>query len=503
MADQAHVRDEPKGGPDLAARLAATEEALQQSESSYRALFMSLSEGFYASEVIVDEAGRPCDYRYLEANPKFAEILGLSREQIIGRRYKEVVPVDTTDWLPNYYRVASTGEPSRFGFYSPEYARHFETYAYRPAAGRVNVFVFEDTERYRTEEALRTSEALLLNAAKIARLGYWEYDVAADRFTFNDPFYTIFRTTAERVGGYVMSSARYAEQFVHPDDRAQVGLETKKAIETSDPQFSREVEHRFLYADGSTGYLNVRFFIVKDARGRTVKTYGVNQDVTERKLLEGRISAELKEKSTLLQEVHHRVKNNLQIIVSLLSLQSAQIQDPAVRAKLKESQSRIYSMALVHEMLYSSDSLARVDFHRYIEMLAERIWRLYPTPLPIEALDLDVAALDLGIDDAVPCGLIVQELLVNALKYAFPEPTPERPRIRIALRREADQIELTVADNGVGISLDIEPGQTTSLGLKLVSILSQQLGGRLELDRRGGTAFRLRFRPKESRQAAD
>jgi two-component sensor histidine kinase/PAS domain-containing protein len=492
-----------RGGKDPAARLAEAEEAVRRSERSYRALFMSLNEGFYASEVILNEAGRPCDYRYLEANPRFADLLGLSREQIIGLRYRELVPADATGWLDNYCRVAMTGESSRFGFYSPEYGRHFETYAYRPEPGLVNVFVFDDTERHRAEEALRTSEALLLNAAKIARLGYWEYDVVRDRFTFNDPFYAIFQTTAERIGGYVMSSARYAEQFVHPEDRELVGLETKKAVETTDPHFSRELEHRFLYADGSPGYLNVRFFIVKDAQGRTVKTYGVNQDVTERKLLEGRVSAELKEKSTLLQEIHHRVKNNMQIIVSLLSLQSAQIQDPEVRGKLKESQSRIYSMALVHEMLYSSESLARVDFRRYIEMLAERIWGLYPTQLPKEALELDVDALDLGIDDAVPCGLIVQELFVNALKYAFPAPVIGQPKIRVALKRVGEEIELTVADNGVGLAVDFDPGRTSSLGLKLVSILSQQLGGGLELDRRGGTAFHLRFRPRGSRPPED
>ena len=139
------------------------------------------------------------------------------------------------------------------------------------------------TDRKRAEEALLTSEAQLSNAAKMAHLGHWEYDVAKDLFTFNDHFYQLFRTSAEQVGGYTMSSADYARRFVHPDDIKVVGDEIRKAIETGDPLFSRQLEHRILYADGEIGYITVRFFIVKDNLGRTVRTYGVNQDVTERK----------------------------------------------------------------------------------------------------------------------------------------------------------------------------------------------------------------------------
>jgi PAS domain S-box-containing protein len=139
------------------------------------------------------------------------------------------------------------------------------------------------TERKRTGEALQTNKAQLSNALEIAHLGHWEYDVANDLFTFNDQFYKIFRTTVEKVGGYTMHSSEYAHRFVHPDDMNVVGEETRKAIETTDPHFNQQIEHRILYADGMVGYITVRFFIVKDSHGRTVKTYGVNQDITERR----------------------------------------------------------------------------------------------------------------------------------------------------------------------------------------------------------------------------
>jgi PAS domain S-box-containing protein len=141
-------------------------------------------------------------------------------------------------------------------------------------------------ERERAMEALRKSEAQLANAAVIARLGPWEYDVEKDVFTFNDLFYALFKTTAAAVGGYSMSSAEYAERFVHPEDRDLVGIETQKAVDTDDPNFNRQVDHRVIYPDGTIGYISVQFFIVKDSKGKTVKTYGVNQDINGRKRAE-------------------------------------------------------------------------------------------------------------------------------------------------------------------------------------------------------------------------
>ncbi|MGB7539959.1 MAG: HD domain-containing phosphohydrolase [Anaerolineales bacterium] len=138
-------------------------------------------------------------------------------------------------------------------------------------------------ERRRAEEALRKGEHQLSNAVIIARLGPWEYDVEKDLFTFNDPFYALFGTTAAAVGGYTMTSAEYTKRFIHPDDRGIVGAEMQKALETDDPNFSRQLEHRVINADGTVGDISVRFLILKDAKGKTVKTFGVNQDITERK----------------------------------------------------------------------------------------------------------------------------------------------------------------------------------------------------------------------------
>ncbi len=142
------------------------------------------------------------------------------------------------------------------------------------------------TERKRAEEAVRASQAQLSEALRVSQLAYWEYDIASDLFTFNDSFYALLHTTAEEQGGYTMPSMRYAQRFVHPEDGPIVGAETQRAIETTDPNYSRQVDHRFFYADGGMGYISVRIRVEKDADGRTIKTRGTNQDITERKAAE-------------------------------------------------------------------------------------------------------------------------------------------------------------------------------------------------------------------------
>ncbi len=206
----------------------------------------------------------------------------------------------------------------------------------------IYVGVRDITERKRKDEELRTSEAQLSNALRIAHAGHWEYDIDSDTFTFNDNFYRIFRTTAEEVGGYKMSSAEYARKFCHPDDMHRVRQETEGAIETDDPYYGRELEHRILYADGEVGHIAVRFFIVKNSEGRTVKTYGVNQDITER------IKAE---KSLLQNEAKHR--KSLREAINALS-SAIEMRDPYT-AGHQERVAKL-AVAIAREMGLSDES---------------------------------------------------------------------------------------------------------------------------------------------------
>lgn len=232
---------------------------------------------------------------YLGGNRTFLDAIGKkATEDIVGKSDYQLpwVREQADAFREDDRRVIESGTP-KYNIIEP-YLRADGTIAWAKTNkaplrdARSNIVgvlgTYEDiTDRRRAEDLLRTSEAQLSNAMQIAKLGYWEYDVAKDLFTFNDHFYAIFRTSADKVGGYTMKSARYAELFVHPDDRSVVGQEIQKALETTDPHYSRQLEHRIIYADGEIGYVAVRFFVVKDDQGRTIKTYGANQDITERK----------------------------------------------------------------------------------------------------------------------------------------------------------------------------------------------------------------------------
>jgi len=202
------------------------------------------------------------------------------------------------------------------------------------------------------------------------------------------------------------------------------------------------------------------------------------------------IEASLKEKEVLLKEIHHRVKNNLQIVSSLLFLQESEIDDPRLYEAFRASQLRIKSMGLVHEFLYRGDNLAKIDFGGYLKTLAESLSQAYPAEADRISIDVDVDSVPMGMGIAMPCGLIVTEILTNSLKYAFPD--GREGRIRIRLRAEAgDRVELEIGDDGIGFDEGSVTGK--SLGLTLVRELSRQLSGELSMSTADGVIFTLKF----------
>jgi two-component sensor histidine kinase len=215
-------------------------------------------------------------------------------------------------------------------------------------------------------------------------------------------------------------------------------------------------------------------------------------ELAERKRAEDKLRSSLAEKEVLLKEIHHRVKNNLQVISSLLYLQSKDIADAGVRALFLDSQNRVRSMALVHERLYRSEDLAKVDFAEYVRSLAASLIRSYRVNTNGVKLAVDVEEVYLSVDAAVPCGLIINELISNCLKHAFPD--GRAGEIRVELRRAGGhKLSLTVTDDGVGFPQDLKARPTSSLGLQLVHTLTEQLGGQVELSGDVGTVATVRF----------
>jgi len=190
--------------------------------------------------------------------------------------------------------------------------------------------------------------------------------------------------------------------------------------------------------------------------------------------------------------VHHRVKNNLQVIASLLNLQSRYVQDAQALEMFKESRNRVESMALIHERLYRSHDATRIDFADYVHTLVAHLFAAYSPGATAIALQLKVDNITLGIDTAIPCGLIIHELVANALKHAFPGGRPGEIRLDLWASDDA-RFTLCVSDNGIGLPQDVDFRHAASLGLQLVNTLTEQLEGAIELQRNGGTTFTITF----------
>ncbi len=263
------------------------EEDLREAETRYRTIFEGAAEGIVVAEVETR--------RLAYVNEAAGRMFGYSEGEMVGMRVDGIHPADSLPDVIAGFEAQARGEVrvlpevpcmrSDGSVFYVDIATSLEDIDGRECM----VGFFTDvTDGKMAGEALQESEARLSHALDMAGAGHWEYDVDRDTFTFNDNFYRLFRTTAAEQGGYEMSSADYARKFCHPDDAALVGEGVRDALEVTDPHYSRELDHRFLYADGEVGYMAVRAFIAKDLQGRTVKIYGVNQDITLRKRREER-----------------------------------------------------------------------------------------------------------------------------------------------------------------------------------------------------------------------
>ncbi len=244
---------------------------------------------------------------------------------------------------------------------------------------------------------------------------------------------------------------------------------------------------------GSTIPVHCSAARMDDGEGKPAGYVCVASNISRQKETEASLLASLKEKELLLKEVHHRVKNNLQVISSLLSLQARELADPEVMQLFQESQGRVRSMALIHEQLYRSSDLARIDFFAYVQDLVTHLQRGLGSDASQVRFQLDIQPWPLALDQAIPCGMIVNELVSNAQKHAFPD--GQSGEIRVAFDRKGDGYLLTVADNGVGLQNGLTEDENSTLGLKVVQALVRQIRGELDVCHDGGTVFCIRFDP--------
>jgi len=450
----------------------------RQADYDYRLLVNNSFEGI---AVIQDEHIR-------FANPRFARISGYDLDELEGMPISTLLHPEERDKILFHYRRLMTRRRGPLTYDMRGLAKNgdmvwllmnakFTEWEGRPA---ILVFFSDISAQKRTEEALRKSQALYQAIVEDQTELVCRFSPDT-RLTFvNDAFAHFFGLDKDKLLGMPFLD------LVPEADREDLATYLQS--------FSQErpgkcLEHRVLSVRGRETWLQ-RCDRALYESGRLVEFQCVGRDTTSRRLYEKQIVKSLQEKEILLREIHHRVKNNLQIVSSLLHLQSATDRNGVPKDMFTESQNRILTMALVHEELYRSDDLASIDLLAYIRKLLGRLLSAMGDKRRIQGL-VGGEAVALTIDTAIPCGLIVNELVTNSLKHAFGQ--HETGRIRISVSKTGKDAVVEIGDTGHGLPPGLDFRDAPSLGLQLVSRLVKQLHGRIELLPEPGANFRITF----------
>lgn len=471
------------------------QEALRRSEARWNAAIESFAEG----AIIATE-----DEQVIYWNPAARDMHGFTRPDE-GLEPLEKTPITFQLWTPDGSHMLELDEWPMRRIKRGESVRNLELRVRRPDQGWEKIFSYSGamvdtagderlifltchdlTELRKAEWALRESEERFRQVAESLPQLVWA--CAADGpCDYLSPQWVRYtgKSEAEQLG------YAWLEQL-HPDDRQRT-IAQWQATSAKGDHF--EIEFRIRRYDGAYRWFRTMAVPLRDERGHVVKWFGSNTDIDDMKQAEEalreseeRIRASLAEKEVLLKEIHHRVKNNMQVIASLVSLQANDSDDPSMRAVLREVSHRVRSMALVHEKLYQSENLARVEFARYTESLLHYLWRAHGRAASAIELALDLEPVSLSVTTAVPCGLILNELVSNALKHAFSG--RGGGVVRVSLRGDAQgQLRLSVRDNGTGLPAGFNWREARTLGLRLVQMLAGQLHATVEVSSDEGTEF--------------
>ncbi|KKG15790.1 PAS domain S-box protein, partial [Methanosarcina sp. 2.H.T.1A.15] len=510
------------------------EEALIRSENKFRTLAEN-------SPDVISRLDR--QNRHMYVNPAAAEPYGHSPEEIVGKTNSELGmdPENVKFWEGHYENVFTTGKPETMEFHykSPQGKEYYFNTRIVPEfiGGEVSSVLaisrditdekeveaklkeaYENLEKLVEERttqlenaynSLKESEKGLAEAQKMAHIGNWYWDIATDKTYWSEEMYSIFgrdpRELAPSYNEYL--------SYIHPDDRDYFDNATMKAVNGK----PYSIDHRIILANGEERTVHIQSEVMYNEENIPIQIKGIVQDITERKKAEkALVNLEIARK----KEIHHRIKNNLQVISSLLDLQAEKfnnrkcVKDSEIMEAFRESQNRVLSMALIHEELHEGREIDKLKFSPYLEKLAENLFKTYSLGNADISLSLDLEEnVFFDMDIAVPLGIIINELISNSLKHAFVD--RDRGEIRIKLYREKTgeciknragskkeeckptSFVLAVSDDGIGVPESFDLKNPDRLGIQLVIALVDQLEGELELKRNSGTEFIIRFKVEE------
>ncbi|HMT10505.1 MAG TPA: PAS domain S-box protein [Ignavibacteria bacterium] len=479
------------------------EQKLKLSEEKFRAVAESMP-----AQVVIFQ-----DNSFVFAN-KFSEtITGYKTEELMKKNFWDLVHPDYIGIVKERGEKRQKGEPVPSSYEMKIIAKNgaekWLNYSARiidyDGKRAVLGIATDITESKKSQDKIRLSEEKYRNFVEQSSEGIFRLEfkkpvsvkLAADEQVeliiknvyiaeCNHVFARMYEELPENIIGCNVSMLKYQ----NPEGNARILkfiMNDYKVIEDEVSEFS---------ADGHEKNFIVNISgVIED--GYLTSVWGVQHDISEKKKAEEALKRSLKEKEILLKEIHHRVKNNLQIVTSLLKLQSGYVKDEKIKQLFKESQNRVQSMSLIHQKLYQTKDLANIDFREYLATLSTHLQHSFGILEDRVKIITEVNNMAMSIDNAIPAGLIVNELVSNALKHAFPGDRKGTININAAYDEYNNNYWIVVRDNGIGMSKDIDFESAASFGLKLVSTLVKQLDGEMELVAAGGSEFRITFKSSE------
>ncbi|OUL34842.1 PAS domain-containing protein [Nostoc sp. 106C] len=469
------------------------EQTLQEQENFLRSIYHGVGQSIFVVDVLDD------DFRFVSVNPVHEHLTGFCSNNVQGKTPEDFLPANVAAVVRQHYQdcvdagitityeecLPFKGKRESWWITTLTPLQDENLHTYRIVGSSVNI-----TEHKSAQQMLELQAVITRNMAE----GICLVRASDGIIVYANPkFEQMFGYDAGELIGQNVSIINYRDEHT-------TGEQVKQAIVASVIEHGEVTyEVRNVKKDGTLFWCSATASIFEHPEYGTVLVC-VQQDITEHKQAEEQIKASLAEKEVLLKEIHHRVKNNLGIVSSLLQMQCRRIQDPQATAILSDSQNRIASIALVHEKLYRSEDLANIDFAQYIPDLITHLFDSYNVSSGSVKLSIQVDNVSLDIETAIPCGLIINELVSNALKYAFP--CNRQGEIQLRLYQECElltqrehqrNLMLIIRDNGIGLPANFDIKKTKTLGITLVYGLVKQLRGSIEINCQQGTEFKIAF----------
>jgi len=349
--------------------------------------------------------------------------------------------------------------------------------------------LIESEERLRQASAkLQVSESLLAKSQELSHLGTWELDLLANKLTWTDEVYRLFGMQP----GQIDASYEKFLEMIPEQDRGQVSEAYESSVRENMDTY--EIDHRIIRQDtGEPRFVREKCLHFRDASGKIIRSVGMVQDITGQKEYERSLQCNVEEKNNLIKELYHRTKNNMQVILAILSLKANSQEDEVMKETLGDVGQRIRAMSLVNQLLYKSKNLSRIDLREYLQLLSDSVLDSFFAGSGRIRVQLDCEPVQLLIDEATPCGLLLNELLTNSCKHAFPAEREGLISINVRLFN-GNQLQIDYRDNGVGIAGKSLKNPEHSFGLDMIrSLVEHQLEGDINITEEDGLAYSVCF----------